>query len=47
MKCIICKEKVKKELIDKEQMTCYICLTTLEQRIEEYLSVNNYEFDDC
>ena len=43
----MCRKKVKKKLIDKEQMTCYICLTALEQRIEEYLSVNNYEIDDC
>ena len=43
MKCIMCNRKINKKLMDKETRTCYSCIVNLEQRIEEFKFINDYE----
>jgi len=43
MICKLCNCKINKKLMEQESRTCYNCIVNLEQRIEEYKVVNDYE----
>ncbi len=43
MICCLCHEKTDKKLMEQETRTCYRCLANLEERIEEFNFISNYE----
>lgn len=43
MICKVCECKINKKLIEPDSRTCYSCILNLEQRIEEFKTVSDYE----